>query len=87
MTSERIGMLSAPGLLRRGGQTMPPTRKTETKKPATPAAQPVKKTIGRRRPKVTHEMIEHRAYLISQSEHAGSPFENWISAERELSGQ
>ncbi len=28
--------------------------------------------------------IARRAYLISQSEHAGSPEEDWIRAEREL---
>jgi hypothetical protein len=39
-----------------------------------------------RRPKITHEMIAMRAYLISQSDRAGSEEENWLTAERELRG-
>jgi hypothetical protein len=39
------------------------------------------------RPKVTHEMIAMRAYLISQSEESGSEEENWLTAERELRGK
>jgi hypothetical protein len=50
------------------------------------SAEAPKKTAARRRRKVTHEMIEVRAYLISQSEHAGTPLENWLAAERELAG-
>ena len=34
---------------------------------------------------VTHEMIAHRAYEISQNG-GGSEFENWLRAERELTG-
>jgi Protein of unknown function (DUF2934) len=33
---------------------------------------------------ITHEMIAKRAYEISQSPQAGSPYDNWIRAEREL---
>jgi hypothetical protein len=33
---------------------------------------------------VTRERIAERAYLISQSEQAGSDEENWLRAEREL---
>ena len=33
---------------------------------------------------VTRERIAERAYLISQSEKAGSDEENWLRAEREL---
>jgi Protein of unknown function (DUF2934) len=36
------------------------------------------------REKVTWERIAERAYLISQSEDAGSAEENWLRAEREL---
>jgi hypothetical protein len=54
------------------------SKKTES------AAAPAKKTVTRRRRKVTHEMIEHRAYEISLGEGAGSPFDNWLVAEREL---
>ena len=49
-------------------------------------AESVKKTVSRRRKKVTHEMIEFRAYMISLTERAGSPLENWLAAERELLG-
>jgi hypothetical protein len=33
---------------------------------------------------VTREMIAERAYLISQSDDAGTDEENWLRAEREL---
>jgi hypothetical protein len=33
---------------------------------------------------ITHEMIAKRAYEISQSPQAGSQYDNWIRAEREL---
>jgi hypothetical protein len=33
---------------------------------------------------ITRERIAERAYLISQSEQAGSDDENWLRAEREL---
>jgi hypothetical protein len=36
------------------------------------------------REKVTWERIAERAYLISESEEAGSDVENWLRAEREL---
>jgi hypothetical protein len=45
-----------------------------------------KKTVTRRRKKVTPEMIEERAYMISLGETAGSPLDNWLAAERELLG-
>jgi hypothetical protein len=48
-----------------------------------PAAKPRRKTVARRR-KVTHELIEQRAYELSLGESAGSPFDNWLIAEREL---
>lgn len=35
---------------------------------------------------ITHEMICCRAYEISQSSQCGSEMENWLRAERELSG-
>jgi hypothetical protein len=55
---------------------------------AAKAAEPVKKAAPRRRTKkVTHEMIETRAYHISMTEHAGSPDDNWYAAERELLAQ
>ena len=43
-----------------------------------------KKSVTRRRRKVTHEMIETRAYMISLTDEAGSPVDNWLAAEREL---
>jgi hypothetical protein len=33
---------------------------------------------------ITREMIAERAYLISQSDAAGTDEENWLRAEREL---
>jgi len=33
---------------------------------------------------ITREMIAERAYLISQSDDAGTDEENWLRAEREL---
>jgi hypothetical protein len=36
---------------------------------------------------VTAEMIQQRAYEISQREDAGTPEENWERAERELRGE
>ncbi len=63
-----------------------PTKKTAAA--AAKTAEPAKKAAPRRRrTKVTHEMIEARAYHISLGEHAGSPDENWLTAERELLGQ
>jgi hypothetical protein len=64
---------------------MPAPKKTATA--AAKAAEPVKKAAPRRRRKVTHEMIETRAYHISLTDHAGSPDDNWLAAERELLGQ
>ena len=49
------------------------------------AADTEKKTTSRR-PKITHEMIAARAYLISLGERAGTEVENWLTAERELLG-
>jgi hypothetical protein len=62
-----------------------PAKKTATA--AANATETVKKAAPRRRRKVTHEMIETRAYHISQSDYCGSPEENWFAAERELLGQ
>ena len=42
------------------------------------------RTQGAAREPVTRERIAERAYLISQSEQAGSNEENWLRAEREL---
>jgi hypothetical protein len=39
---------------------------------------------GAAREPVTRERIAERAYLISQSEQAGTDEENWLRAEREL---
>ena len=36
------------------------------------------------RKRITQEMIAERAYLISQSDRAGSDEENWLRAEQEL---
>lgn len=41
-------------------------------------------TQGAARRTVTRERIAERAYLISQSEQAGSDEENWLRAEQEL---
>jgi Protein of unknown function (DUF2934) len=60
------------------------TRKVMKPEAATPAAK--KKPIVRRRKKVTHEMIQERAYLIALSDTGGSPLDNWLTAERELLG-
>jgi hypothetical protein len=54
------------------------TRKSTKAEPA------AKKPLVRRRKKVTHEMIEERAYLIAISAPGGSPEEHWLAAEREL---
>jgi len=53
------------------------------KKTAAAAAETVKKPAARRRRKVTHEMIELRAYMLSL-EAPGTPLDNWLTAEREL---
>jgi hypothetical protein len=42
------------------------------------------RTRGAASEPVTRERIAERAYLISQSEQAGSDEENWLRAEREL---
>jgi hypothetical protein len=47
-------------------------------------AETSKKPVTRRRRKITHEMIEARAYMISLTHDAGSPIDNWLAAEREL---
>ena len=47
------------------------------------AETPAKKTIVRRRRKVTEEMIRERAYINSMNE-SGSPIDHWLAAEREL---
>jgi len=56
---------------------MPAAKKTAAE------AAPAKKTIIRRRRKVTEEMIRERAYFISIGDH-GSPLDHWLAAEREL---
>ena len=61
------------------------TASAAAKKSSDAAAETKKATS--RRPKITHEMIAARAYLISLSEHAGTEVENWLSAERELLGK
>ena len=37
-------------------------------------------------PEFDEEACRQRAYEISQSEHAGTPEENWVRAEQELRG-
>jgi len=44
-----------------------------------------KRTIVRRRRKVTEEMIRERAYFLSMNG-GGSAMEHWLTAERELVG-
>ena len=56
------------------------------KKTADSAAAAVKKTVTRRRRKVTREMIETRAYELSLGPGSGSALDNWLAAERELTG-
>ena len=51
-------------------------RKTESKAEG--------KKPARRRRKVTHEMIEERAYFLALEGADGSPFDHWLAAEREL---
>jgi hypothetical protein len=41
-------------------------------------------TAHQEKPEVTQEMIEQRAYELSQREDAGTAEENWQRAEREL---
>jgi len=57
---------------------MAPAKKTAAE------AETAKKPVTRRRRKVTHEMIETRAYMISLTDEAGSPIDNWLTAEAEL---
>ena len=46
----------------------------------------VRKPTVRRRKKVTHEMIQERAYHIAISGSGGSPLDHWLTAEHELLG-
>jgi len=46
-----------------------------------------RKAAPRRRRKITHEMIETRAYMISLGDHGGTPVDHWLTAERELLAQ
>lgn len=61
-----------------------------TRKPKAAAAskaQPAaKQPTVRRRKKVTHEMIQERAYHIAIAGEGGSPLDHWLAAERELLG-
>ena len=57
-------------------------RKTTTKA----AEETPKKTIRRRRPKITHEMIQERAYFLATNGESGSQLDHWLTAERELVG-
>jgi Protein of unknown function (DUF2934) len=50
--------------------------------PEVKAGKPRKQSATRE--PITRERIAERAYLISQSEQAGSDEENWLRAEREL---
>jgi hypothetical protein len=66
------------------------TEKSSTAKKA-PAEKASAKPRARRAPaspapEPTRADIERRAHEISQSEHAGTPEENWLRAERELRG-
>jgi hypothetical protein len=50
----------------------------------TPATETTaKRTLVRRRRKVTEEMIRERAYFNSMQAY-GSPLDHWLAAEREL---
>jgi hypothetical protein len=62
---------------------MAPAKKTAA---AAAETEPVKKpaTRRRRKPTVTHEMIETRAYMISLVDEGGTPLDHWLAAEREL---
>jgi hypothetical protein len=64
-----------------------PTRKTAAPAAKTVVEESPRKAAPRRRPKVTHQMIETRAYMISLGDHAGTPVDNWLAAERELLAQ
>ena len=52
---------------------------------AKPAAAPAVAQVAAKKV-VSHDMIATRAYEISRSGNGGSEFDNWIRAERELSG-
>jgi homoserine kinase len=57
------------------------------RKSTTSAAEKVvRKPTVRRRKKVTHEMIQERAYHIAISGSGGSPLDHWLTAEHELLG-
>ena len=71
--------------------------KTPATSAAKPAAKAVSSTAVRNSPvprvtapaaatkqPATYEMIQRRAYEISQSPECGSEFDNWVRAEREL---
>jgi hypothetical protein len=57
-----------------------------TRKTAEKASGRVRKAVRPRRTKVTHKLIETRAYLISLGDTAASADDNWLTAERELLG-
>jgi hypothetical protein len=58
-----------------------PDEELEVRARATPGSP---RTEGAAREPVTRERIAERAYLISQSEQAGTDEENWLRAEQEL---
>jgi hypothetical protein len=62
---------------------VPARKSTKSAVAAEPAA---KKPLVRRRKKVSHEMIQERAYHIAVSGSGGSPLDHWLIAERELLG-
>ena len=66
---------SAPGAVRTE------TRNSPIPRQAAPPQSSSSKPAARQ---VSHEQIARRAYEISQAPGAGSEFDNWIRAEREL---
>jgi hypothetical protein len=73
----------------------PAKPRTRAAKPKTPGEQAPEPGVANRAADAElnpddgdlRSQIARRAYLISQSEHAGTPEENWIRAERELQQQ
>jgi hypothetical protein len=61
----------------------PETADAAAKKPRAAAKKTVIVAVER---EFDEEACRQRAYEISQSEHAGTPEENWIRAEQELRG-
>lgn len=62
-----------------GGNVASTTPVRNTAIPKIPSIQPKKE--------ITHDMIARRAYEIAQSGTGGSELDNWLRAERELTGK